>query len=789
MGPEQGDGAKPVGGVGTSPPMLDAEDKVTGRTVYLADIEMDGMAHARVLRSPFPHARIVSIDASEARAHPGVICVLTRDEVLADPDIDPYFGYVMRDAPVVALDKARHQGDIIAVVVAEDEMTAAEALEMVDVEYEELPAVIDTLEAMAQGAPIVQEEMKPIAWDMKPIHGTNIAHHATLMRGDVERGFAESDYIFEDTYSVPPVQHCALELHGVIANYTDDGITVWTNCQSPYPLRRELERMFKSPVRVIVPFVGGGFGSKSRDRIEATIVAAAKLARRPVRLLLSQEETFLTFIRPALTCWTKTGVKADGTLVARHHTFVADVGGYGISGPRNANNTLKVATGPYRIPHVLVDCYAVYTNKPPSAPYRGLPTTQHTMAYESQMDRMARALGIDPVEMRMKNFLREGDVHVPGDLLRSVHADECLEKVVDAIGYRDKQSSPGPDGKLRGKGLSCTIKYTITPPVPTAATQAEVALRGDGLFEALVGSVNLGQGSDTILAQITAEALGVPLDLIRVTHSDTGVTPEDNGTTASRGTFHSGNAVLDAANKVRSELIAIGSRLLEVEQGQVQVTSQGVAVNGEPSRTVGFQDLVQRHGGPIAEKGSCVVGGIYTDETGRQYPITSTFWSFASAAAEVEVSPETGEIRIVKMAAAANLGRAINPQSAKAQLEGGIAMDMGPTLFEQLVWDDSGQLLNSHLMDYPLPTMELIPEYDPILVEHPLEGAPFGAKGIGEVGAVITPAAIVNAVYDATGILFHQLPLSPHVVLAALEDPPADAPPTGPAAIVHGQRT
>ena len=514
--------------------------------------------------------------------------MLTRDEVLADPDIDPYFGYVMRDAPVVALDKARHQGDIIAVVVAEDEMTAAEALEMVDIEYEELPAVIDTLEAMAQGAPIVQEEMKPIAWDMKPIHGTNIAHHATLMRGDVERGFAESDYIFEDTYSVPPVQHCALELHGVIASYTDDGITVWTNCQSPYPLRRELERMFRSPVRVIVPFVGGGFGSKSRDRIEATIVAAAKLARRPVRLLLSQEETFLTFIRPALACWTKTGVKADGTLVARHHTFVADVGGYGISGPRNANNTLKVATGPYRIPHVLVDCYAVYTNKPPSAPYRGLPTTQHTMAYESQMDRMARALGIDPVEMRMKNFLREGDVHVPGDLLRSVHADECLEKVVDAIGYRDKQSSPGPDGKLRGKGLSCTIKYTITPPVPTAATQAEVALRGDGLFEALVGSVNLGQGSDTILAQITAEALGVPLDLIRVTHSDTGVTPEDNGTTASRGTFHSGNAVLDAANRVRSELIAIGSRLLEVEQSQVQVTSQGLAVNGEPSRTVGF---------------------------------------------------------------------------------------------------------------------------------------------------------------------------------------------------------
>ena len=782
MGPEQSGSTKPVGGVGASPAMLDAEDKVTGRTVYLADIEMEGMAHARVLRSPFPHARIVSIDASEARAHPGVVCVLTRDEVLADPEIDPYFGYVMRDAPVLALDKVRHQGDIVAVVVAEDETTAGEALEMVDVEYEELPAVIDAVEAMAEGAPIVHEEMKPIAWDMKPIYGSNIAHHATLMRGDIERGFAESDYIFEDSYSVPPVQHCALELHGVIANYTEDGITVWTNCQSPYPLRKELERMYKRKVRVIVPFVGGGFGSKSRDRIEATTVAAAKLAGRPVRLLLNQEETFQTFIRPALTCTTKTGVKADGTIVARHHKFVSDVGGYGISGPRNANNTLKIATGPYRIPHVLVDCYAVYTNKPPSAPYRGLPTTQHTMAYESQMDRMAKTLGIDPVEMRLKNFLREGDVHVPGDLLRSVHADECLEKVVEAIGYKNRKSGPGADGKLHGKGLSCTIKYTITPPVPTAATQAEVVLRDDGLFEALVGTVNMGQGSDTILAQITAEALGVNLDLIRVTHSDTDVTPEDNGTTASRGTFHSGNAVLDAANKVRTNLAAIGSQLLEVEQSQVQVTSQGVGVSGEPGRNIGFKELVQRHGEPVAEKGACVVGGLYTDETGRQYPITSTFWSFASAAAEVEVSPETGEIRIVKMAAAANLGKAINPRSAKAQLEGGIAMDMGPTLFEKLVWDDSGQLLNTHLMDYPLPSMELVPEYAPILVEHPLEGAPFGAKGIGEVGTVITPAAIVNAVYDATGILFHELPLTPDVVLAALENPPQENPPVRPKA-------
>ena len=756
--------------VGVSRPPLDAGEKVRGKAVYLPDMEVPGMAHARVLRSPFAHARLLSLDASGARALPGVVCVLTRDELLADPDIEPYYGYVFRDAPLVALDKVRHQGDIVAVVVAEDVGIAEEALELIEVEYEELPAVMDVTEAMAEGAPLVHEEMRPIAPELQPVAGTNICHDLTFRRGHVEQGFQESDYIFEDEYSVPPVQHCALELHGCIASYEESQITVWTNCQSPFPLRLELERIFKRPARIIVPYVGGGFGSKSRDRLEAVVVAASKLAGRPVRLILSQEETFQTFIRPALKCWLKTGVKRDGTLVARQYRFVMDVGAYSISGARTANNTIKVATGPYRIPHVHVECYAVYTNKPPSSPYRGLPTTQHTMAYETQMDRIAEALGMDPVELRMKNLLTEGDVHVTGDLHRSVGAKECLELVATAMGPRQPRGLRDAKAPLRGKGLSCTIKYTITPAMPTVSARAEVVLGDDGLFELRVGSVNMGQGSDTAFAIIAAEALGVPVDAFSVHLRDTDVVPLDHGTTASRATYHTGSAVLEASVGLRAQIFETAAELLEEESTRLEATDSGVRVSGEEGRQVSFGELARRRGGAISATGECLVGGTYTDPSGRQYPIASTFWTFASAGAEVEVSPDTGEVRVIRAAAAANVGKAINPEAVKAQLEGGLAMDLGPTLFEQLVWGEGGQLMNASLMDYPLPSMETVPEYHTEFVEHPVPGGPYGAKGMGEVGAVIIPAAILNAVYDATGILFHDLPLTPERVLRGLEE-------------------
>ena len=748
-------------------PALEAAEKAAGRVEYMGDLVVPGMAHAKVVRSPLPHARIASIDASAARALPGVICVLTRDEVRADPDTEELYGFVYRDAPLVAMDKARHHGDIVAVVVAEDIATAEAGVELVDVEYDELPAVMDVNAALAEGAPRVHEEFFPIAPELRPVEGTNICHRATLARGDLAQGWAEADLIYEDEFSAPPVQHCALDLHAVISQVDDGRITVWTNCQSPFPLSRELERIFKMPARVIVPYVGGGFGSKSRDRIECVITAAAKLAGRPVRYVLTQEETFLSYLRPAYANRLRTGVKRDGTIVARHNTFYVDVGAYAISGARSANNTLKVATGPYKAPHARVDCYAVYTNKPPSAPYRGLPTTQHTMSYEAQLDRIARDLGIDRLEIRRKNLVRDGDIHITGDYLRSAHAHECLDRAAAAIGW-DQPLAPSPDGRtLRGRGVSCTIKYTLTPPRQMSENSAEVVLGEDGAFETRIGTVNIGQGSDTAMAQIAGDVLGVGLDSIRIVHSDTGRVPVDSSTTASRSTYHMGVAVVEAAGRLKQQIVEAASQLLERDASELTVSDEGVV--GPDGDGVGLSDLVRYVGAPFAATGDCVVGGAYRAPDGQDYPIASTFWTFASCAAEVEVDTETGQVRLVKAAAAATTGTAVNPRSIETQLEGGVGQELGPTLFEQLVWDEGGQLINSALLDYPLPTMETMPAYAPELVDHPFEGGPFGAKGMGEIGSVILPGAVVNAVYDATGVLFHDIPLLPHKVLGALD--------------------
>ena len=754
--------------VGSSPPTLEAEDKVAGRTRYLPDQVVPGMAHAKALRSPYAHARLVSIDASQARALPGVVCVLTRDEVLADPRVENLYGYVFRDAPLVALDRVRYQGDIVAVVVAEDAHTAEEALELIDVEYEELPRLLDAEDAMAPGAPLIHERMYPIASELHPIEGTNVCHRSTLETGDVERGFAEADAVFEDVYEAPPVQHCALELHAVIADLRDDATTVWTNCQAPFPLKAELERIFKRPARVIVSYVGGGFGSKSRDRIEAVVAAASNLAKRPVRLVLTQEETFLAgYIRPAFKCWIKTGVTRDGVITARSYRFITDVGAYAITGARSANNTVKVSTGPYRIPNAFVECFAVYTNKPPSAPYRGLPTTQHTMAYETQMDRIADELSIDRVEIRKRNLLRDGDVHVTGDLIRSSHVDECLDGAVEAL----SGAAPASDaGVLRGRGFGCTIKYTLTPPQPSVESEAAVELGADGRFEVRVATVNIGQGSDTTMAQIAAEALGVGLESMRVVHSDTALVPPDSSTTASRSTYHMGNAVLDAASRLRAEILEVAAGLLEEEPDALRLDGGGVGVASAPERRVALDELVAANGAPLVQYGQCEVGGEYVDEQGTRYPVASTFWTFAAAGAEVEVSRETGQITLSKVSCAVNVGKAVNPVSVHKQIEGGLGMELGPTLFERLVWDDDGQLLTSSLLDYPLPTMSTMPGYETVLVEPGFPGGPYGAKGMGEVGSVVLPAAVLNAVYDATGVRFHSVPLHPEAVLRALEE-------------------
>jgi carbon-monoxide dehydrogenase large subunit len=468
-------------------------------------------------------------------------------------------------------------------------------------------------------------------------------------------------------------------------------------------------------------------------------------------------------------------VKRDGTIVAREVRFVVDVGAYAISGARSANNTIKVATGPYRVPHALVDCTAVYTNKPPSAPYRGLPTTQHTLAYETQLDRIARDLGIDPVEIRLRNLVDDGDIHITGDYLRSTHAKECLRQAAAAIDW-GAPSEPSADPKVvRGKGVASTIKYTLTPPRRMSENEAEIELLDDGVFEVRYGTVNIGQGSDTTMAQIAADALGVGIGNIRLVHSDTARVPADSSTTASRSTYHMGNAVLNAATNLKTDLLEAASEMLERPAEALGLTPDGIVDTETPASRLSFDELVRQAGTEFAATGDCVVGGTFTGPDGAGYPIASTFWTFAAAGAEVEVDTETGQVRVLRLAGWANAGTLVNPRSVMTQLEGGLGMELGPTLFERLSWDENGRLENAALMDYPLPTMETMPEYRAGATEHPYPGGPFGAKGMGEIGSVITPAAVVNAVYDATGVLVHEVPLLPHIVLGALDGlSPAD---------------
>ena len=409
---------------------LDYEAKVTGRANYLADMKIPGMCHGKILRSPFPHARILRINAANALKVPGVVAVITRDDILKDEGIDPYYGPVFKDQTIVAVDRVRHVGDPVAGVAALELEAAEEALQRIEVEYEELPAILDVHDALKKGAPLLHETIRlpesgfaDLA-EIRPVEGTNICTHFKLRKGDVEKGFAESDYIFEDTFTLPATQHSFLETHACIALVDGSGrITVWSTTQNPFVVRTQLSNIFKVPVakvRVIVPYLGGGYGGKVYPKVEPLTVALAGKAQRPVRIILTREEVFYTINKHAAVIKMKTGVKKDGTLVARECEVLLDTGAYAEIGPRVAKKSGYTAAGPYRIPHVKIDSMSIYTNKPPAGAFRGFGVSQSAWAHESQMDIIAAALHMDPLEIRLKNGYEEGNEFVTVEKLTGI---------------------------------------------------------------------------------------------------------------------------------------------------------------------------------------------------------------------------------------------------------------------------------------------------------------------------------------------------------------------------------
>ncbi|MBI3076916.1 MAG: xanthine dehydrogenase family protein molybdopterin-binding subunit [Deltaproteobacteria bacterium] len=776
--------------VGRSVPRVDGAEKVTGRAAYVMDCVVPGMLHAALLRSPLPHARIRRIDAGRAATYPGVSAVVTGVDLQQMPGLDPYFGPAFQDQAILAIDKVRFVGDPVAAVAAATREAAREAAQLIEVEYEELSAVLDVQAALRAGAPLVHERLRPSQAfaDLMGIEAerqTNVCYHFKLRRGDVERAFAEAAHVFEDTYTSPAAQHAPLEPHVTVAWVTEGGLLhVTSSTQSPSYVRLSLARIFGLPlskVRVTVPYLGGGYGAKTYDKLEPVTALLALRTRRPVKLQLTREEEFVTIHKHAVTTRIRTGVAGDGRLLAREVAVYWDSGAYADIAPRVVHKSGYTAAGPYAIPNVKIDSYCVYTNRPPAGAFRGFGVPQVVWAYESQTDAIATRLGLDPVAYRRAHLLREGDLFATGTPMRSLAVIECLDAVAREIEWGSGlagSSPPAPEVReagvprrvLRGKGVAVGIKAALA----LSISGATVMLNADGSASVLSSTVEMGQGSDTLLAQIVAEALGVRVPDVQVVHPDTAVTPYDTITAATRSTFHMGNAVLQAAARVREQLFAIASDRLEVDPDLLRARDGRVFVAEAEDRGLTIPEVF---GAAFQAAGTTLVGeavyqtsAIPTDhETGQSERVT-VMWFVGASAAEVEVDLETGQVRVLRFATAADVGRPINPHHCRQQILGSAVTSIGQTLFECLHFE-GGQLTNGSFLDYMIAGYRDVPPIiTPIIVERAHPEGPYGAKGVGETGALSVAAAIGNAVHAALGVRLRDLPLTPERVLQAMRE-------------------
>jgi CO/xanthine dehydrogenase Mo-binding subunit len=753
---------------GQSLPYLDAVERVTGSVPYTLNLKLAGMLHVKVLRSPYPHARIVRLDASAAERRPGVACVLTGERLRALP-AQSHYGVVVEDKPIVALDKVRYVGDVVAAVAAVDEDTALEALDHIEVEYAELPAVFDAEQALQPGAPLLHEELPPQRQTFADIivnreAGTNLCNYFILRKGDVAEGFREADQIFEDVYSTPAAQHCPLEPHVALADWSVDGrLTVWSSTQTPSSVRADLAEIFRLPqsrVRVLTATLGGAYGAKSYIHLEPLVAAVALLARRPVKLTLTRHEEFLEITKHPSKFYMKTGVKRDGTITAREIRCYWSGGAYADISPRLIKNGGYASPGPYRIPHISVDSYAAYTNLPPAGAFRGYGAPQGHWAGECQIDDIALALGLDPVEMRLRNALRDGDTFATSEHMHDVHFEEILRDTAAKIGWGTPKRA-APPRKAVGRGVALALKSTVTP----SSSSAGVRLEGDGSLTVLSSTVEMGQGSKGVLAQVAADAFGLPYDRVRVVDPDTDMTPYDQSTTSSRSTFSMGTAVQYAAEDARNQLRELAATLLEAAPQDVEIAEARAFVRGSPEQSLTLAQVLSRsRRQQVLGSGTYVTEGGLDPETGQG--VAAVHWHHAAGGAEVEVDLDTGQVEVTRYHTEVYVGRTVNPRNAELQNEGSITIGIGQTFFEEMQYDN-GQLLNGNLADYMVPSFEDLPgEMTNRLVEHP--GGHGEAHGLGETAVPPVSAAIGNAIRDAIGVRLHDLPLTPERVLGAM---------------------
>jgi len=730
--------------IGESVPMLDSVARVTGAVDYMINLRLPNMLYGRIVRSQSPHAKLSKMDVTNAMQVPGVVAILTG----ADLGENAFYGVAIKDQGVVAVDRVRYVGEPIAAIAAESMDAAEEAALLIDIDYEELPSVFDAEEAIQEGAPVLHEKFT-----------NNIFKHAKLRHGDMEAAFAEADEIFEDTFTSPVAQQASLEPHVSTAQWDGEHLTIWTASQAPFMVRKSLAEILgitPESVRVIVPPLGGGYGGKGHIRIEPLVAAMArKVNGRPVKFVLSRAEEFVTVTKHAASITLKTGVKRDGTFTARQVTIYWNGGAYADASPMLVPAGMVRAVGPYRIPAVHVDSYGIYTNLPPAGAYRGAMSSQTTWAYESQMDIIARKMGWDPLEFRMKNMFVSGDHFATGEELHDVHFVECLDASAKALIL--SPSPYGRGGKV-GRGYGVMMKSTVA----TSKSQAKLKLMDDGTVTLFTSTVEMGQGGHTTMAQITAENLGVPLSAIKIVGPDTFVTPFDSTTSASRSTSMMGNAVIAACGSMKQKLFELAAPLLETPPDQLR-TENGYVVADETS--ISFGDILKRNNlNELDEAGEYSTSLGIDPETGQG--ISTPHWHQGAGAAEVEVDTETGRVTVLRYTAASFAGRVVNPKMAQLQNDGNVIFGLGPTLMEEIVFD-GGQPTNPNLADYAIPSIRDIPNE---LISVCIESDSGEMHGIGEMTLPSVAPAVANAIEDAVGVRIKDLPITAEKVLRALKE-------------------
>lgn len=751
---------EPLNVVGRPLPRPDSVAKVSGAARYADDYVFPNMLFCATLRAGIPHAIVKRIDTGKAKALPGVVAVITHEDVPGKKN----HGLVIPDWPVLCPvgGKVRYVGDAVAVVAAETPEIAQQALALIEVEYEPLP-VMDT----------PQRALQP---DAPRIHASgNLLKHIKVRRGDIEAGFAQADVIVERTYHTAFTEHAFLEPECSIARVTDQGrIEVYVGSQIPYQDRDQIAACLNVPieqVRVIGTLIGGGFGGKEDIMGQIHAALLARLTGRPVKILYSRHESLITHPkRHATTIRVKIGAKRDGRLVATEAELWGDTGAYASLGEKVMTRATTHAAGPYEVPNVKIDCYATYTNNPPAGAFRGFGVTQSCYAVESALDELSRELSLDPIELRRMNALRVGSTTNTGQVLReSVGLLECLDKVEREI--RQEEELGGTRGrKVRAWGLACAYKNTGLGGGAPDKAGAEIEVYADGRAEIRTSSAEIGQGLPGVLAAVTAEELGLPFESVSVLLSDTDLTPNGGPTTASRQTFVSGNAARHASMQMRGVLAQVASERLDAPPQRIEFTNGLVCVrrNGVSEPCATFADLVQ-----WAREEGRPTRLTYEYQAPQTQPLGAGgdmhfAFSYAAQAALVEVDTETGQVQVLKVVAAHDIGRAINPLALEGQIEGGIVMGLGNALTEEYIVEN-GVPYTQWLARYKMPSIRHTPEIVSFIVEHPAAEGPYGAKGVGEVASIPTTPAITNAIYNAVGVRVYTLPVDQDKLLRAMQ--------------------